>query len=72
MKTLIAILAAVIIAIPAVSQAQQCQLLRMADKLELTDQQIEQLQANSLAQQKDMIQLRAKLQTAKHFKYEQV
>jgi Spy/CpxP family protein refolding chaperone len=65
MKTVIATLAAIMFLLPAVSMAQQCEILRQADKLDLTDQQIEQLQASALAQHKEMIQLRADLQTAK-------
>jgi Spy/CpxP family protein refolding chaperone len=65
MKTLIAALAAFVILIPAVSIAQQCRLLQQAEELDLTDQQIEQLQAASLANQKEMIQPRADLQKAK-------
>ena len=65
MRTLIATLTALVLLIPAASMAQNCYLLRQADDLELTDQQIEQIRQNSLAERKEMIQLRADLQTAK-------
>lgn len=64
MRTAVAILAAILILIPAVSMAQQCRLLQRADELELTDQQIEQLQAAAMANHKEMIQVRADLEKA--------
>ncbi len=65
MRTFLATLAAIVIILPAVSSAQHCQLLRYADDLELTDQQIEQLTANTMAQHKKMIQHRADMAKAK-------
>ena len=64
MRTFLATLAAVIILIPAISMAQDCRLLQQANDLELTDQQVEQLQAAAMAQHKAMIQMRADLQKA--------
>jgi Spy/CpxP family protein refolding chaperone len=57
-------LAAIIILIPALSMAQDCRILQRADDLELTDQQVEQLQAAAMAQHKEMIQMRADFQKA--------
>jgi Spy/CpxP family protein refolding chaperone len=65
MRTFVATLAAIIILIPTLSIAQDCRLLQRADDLELTDQQVEQLQAAAMAQHKEMIQMRADLQKAK-------
>lgn len=65
MRTLVATFAAIVILLPTISMAQQCGLLRQADELELTDQQIEQLQANAFAEHKEMIQYRADLSIAK-------
>lgn len=65
MKCLIAVLAVMIMIVPVVAQAQQCRILEMADELKLTDEQIEQLRANTFANQKEMIQLKADLKKAK-------
>jgi len=65
MKSLIAVLAVMFMVIPVVAQAQQCRILEMADELKLTDEQIEQLRANMLANQMEMVQLKADLERAK-------
>lgn len=64
MKKFLATLAVMIIMIPAISMAQHCELLRQAEDLELTDQQIDQIRAISLDEHKQMIQNRADLQLA--------
>ena len=65
MRNVILALAAVLILLPAVTQAQRCPIMGMADELKLTDQQIEQLQANAMANHKEMIQVKADLEKAK-------
>jgi len=59
MKRLIAILALVLLSVPAVSLAQPCPLLDMADDLKLTDQQMEQIRSSQTAHRLEMIQLKA-------------
>ena len=49
----------------AATQAQRCRILAMADDLGLSEQQQKQLQADLLAEKKDMIQLKADLAKAK-------
>ncbi len=65
MKTIMAVLVVLFMFVPVISQAQQCRLLQKADELQLTDDQIEKIRANSFSQQKEMIQLKADLQRAK-------
>lgn len=65
MKTIMAVLVVMFMFVPVVSQAQQCRLLQKADELQLTDDQIEKIRANSFSHQKEMIQLKADLQRAK-------
>jgi Spy/CpxP family protein refolding chaperone len=65
MRNVILVLAAALILMPVVTQAQQCPIMGMADELKLTDQQIEQLQANAMANHKEMIQTKADLEKAK-------
>jgi len=65
MRNVILALVAASILWPAVSQAQRCQIMGMADKLKLTDQQIEQLQTNAMANHKEMIQIKADLEKAR-------
>lgn len=64
MRNVILALAAALILMPVVTQAQPCQIMAMADQLKLTDQQIEQLQTNAMANHKEMIQLKADLEKA--------
>lgn len=65
MRFLIASLALALLLVPAVSQAQMCHLLTMADKLELTEEQIQKIQDNAFAVKKNLIQVKADLQKAK-------
>jgi len=65
MRNVILALAAALILMPVVTQAQPCPIMAMADDLKLTDQQIEQLQVNAMANHKEMIQLKADLEKAK-------
>lgn len=65
MKNLIAVLVATLVLVPAISLAQTCRLLDMADELKLTDQQIEAIQTNLMSHKKEMIQLKADLGKAK-------
>ncbi len=65
MKTIMAVLVVMFMFVPVVSQAQQCRLLQKADELQLTDDQIEKIRANSFSHQREMIQLKADLQRAK-------
>lgn len=65
MRYLITALVLAFLLVPAVSQAQMCKLLAMSDELELTDEQIQQIQDNTFALKKDLIQKRADLEKAK-------
>lgn len=64
MRTYVVTLVAILMLLPAISMAQHCDLLRQAKDLELTDQQVEQIKANMLAEQKAMVQYRADLEVA--------
>ncbi len=65
MRKILATLAVFVLMIPAVSLAQHCDLLRHAEDLELTDQQVDQIKALSLDERKEMIRNRADLELAK-------
>ncbi|MCP4582352.1 MAG: periplasmic heavy metal sensor [candidate division Zixibacteria bacterium] len=65
MKTLITTLAIIVLLAPAYALAQHGHFMGMADELELTDQQLEQMQMEKLAHQKEMIQVKADLEKAK-------
>lgn len=65
MKTLINILVSIMILVPIASQAQPCHILKMADELELTEEQIEKLSESKIENKKAMIQLRADIKIAK-------
>ncbi|MCD6161118.1 MAG: hypothetical protein J7K40_01745 [candidate division Zixibacteria bacterium] len=64
MKTLFALLVSAILLAPSVIQAQPCHLLAMADELNLTDNQIEQLSASIIAFKKETVQIRADMKKA--------
>lgn len=61
MKSFFALLVSIILLAPVVSQAQPHHLLGMADELDLTDQQIEQLSTSMITFRKEMIRIRADL-----------
>jgi Spy/CpxP family protein refolding chaperone len=65
MKKLIATLAAIMIMVPAMAMAQDTQTTQQTDRPMLTDQQLEQLHTMQVTQHKQMIKLRADLETAK-------
>lgn len=65
MRYLITTLVLAFLLVPAVSQAQMCKLLAMADELELTEEQMQKIQDNAFAVKKNLIQVKADLQKAK-------
>lgn len=65
MKTLITALAIIALLAPGYVQAQHGQFMGKSDDLKLTDQQLEQMQLQKLAHQKEMVQVKADLEKAK-------
>jgi Spy/CpxP family protein refolding chaperone len=65
LRYLITTLVLAFLLVPAVSQAQMCQLLAMSDELELSEEQIQKIQDNAFAMRKDLIQKRADMEKAK-------